>query len=328
LGYKIPWQDILKDFEFRSETAAMTIEDLATWIESIVEGNYMEFSDGKGDVQVQLSSIWQLGQSLETELPFKDNVSQHLKSGDTVIVDVCAITDSMEAQISEQDIEKIRSALRFRLNDRVVCNCGRWIAGHVVGTAVRSDGVILPYLVKTDKLPGLPSSTISVPEDIDEVCVQEVCFDVDSQLFLVQAAAALVPLTSRPKLRFAVGDKVCCRIRNSPNDGLEQWVSGEVVALWPKAFRDLDATWDMGEASGIFSDVVPYEVVEIPSGRRIYCHRDEHTLIRREGFQPLERVRGVSKRMEAIKNKDGKELIDHVTERRRPCVNDISDSDS
>jgi len=231
-------------------------------------------------------------------------------------------------QITEADIEKVRGLLRYGLNDRVICNCGRWLPGHIVGTAVVSDGTILPYLVKTDMFPGLPSNTISVPMDNDDdVCIQEVCFDPREQLWLIQAAAALVHDAKKPKLRFAAGDKICCRVQNIPNDKLEQWVSGEVRAIWPKPFGDLDQSWDMGEVSGEFPDTVPYHVIDT-SGRHIYCHRDDYTLIRREGFQPFTRVRGVSKRIENVKAKDGsKEKLDHVTERRVSCVNELSDSD-
>merc|ERR1712217_111957 len=128
-------------------------------------------------------------------------------SGDTVVVDAFVL-EANTKQPKEKDLDKIRAKLRFGLNDRVVCNCGRWISGHIVGTAVPNDGDILPYLVKTDTHPKLPSSTISVPEDSDDVCIQDVCFDPCNQLWLTQAAAIDIPETSRPKLRFAVGHKV------------------------------------------------------------------------------------------------------------------------
>jgi hypothetical protein len=235
-----------------------------------------------------------------------------------------------QPQPSEEELEKIRSTLRLGLNDRVLCNCGsRWLVGHIVGTAVFSDGDVLPYLVKTDNIPGLPSNTISVPEDKnDDVCIQEVCFDPCSQFHLVKAAAPLVQQSNRPKLRFAVGDKVRCRVQNNPNDDLEQWEMGQVTSIWPQLCMPGDYnTWVLGDVSGKYADAVPYQV-DLMTGRWIYCHKDDHTLIRREGLQPVTRVRGMSKRIEVRKGEDGsKERIDHVTERRKVFVDEFSDSD-
>lgn len=333
IQFDLPWQEMLKDFEFRSTDPSMTIEDLSTWIESIIEGNYMEFTDGQDDMQAQLRAIWRSGRAElqpDKDLPFQDCVSQHLKSGDSVVVDAYAVAESMmrpPKQWSDEELEKVRASLRFGLNDRVVCNCGpRWLSGHINGTAVPNDSDLLPYLVKTDALPGLPSSTISVPEDgNDDICVQEVCFDPATQLHLIKAAAPLVPEV-RPKLRFAAGDKVRCRVRNSPNDGLEQWQPGEVKAIWPELPGD--RIWDMDEISGEYADVVAY-AVNLAAGGWIFCHKDHHTLIRREGLQPLTRVKGTSKRIEVRTNEDGsKEQIDHMTERRKKLMNELSDSDS
>merc|ERR1719335_1332433 len=134
-------------------------------------------------------------------------------------------------------------------------------------------------------------------------------------MHLVKAAAALVPESSKPKLRLAVGDKVVCRVRNDPKDGLEQWVPGAISFIWPKLSGD--EAWNMGGVSGKFPSCVPYKV-DLTAGGWIYCHRDDHTLIRRQGMEPQARVRGISKRMELRKNEDGsQEKIDHVTERRK-----------
>ena len=65
-----------------------------------------------------------------------------------------------EPGYTKQNLKEIRKTLRFGLSDRVLCNCGGlWLPGSVVGTAVESDGEIFPYVVKTDPIPGMPSST-------------------------------------------------------------------------------------------------------------------------------------------------------------------------
>merc|ERR1719335_80623 len=83
----------------------------------------------------------------------------------------------------------------------------------------------------------------------------------------------------------------------------------------------------MGEVSGKFPGFVPYKI-DLTSGGWVYCHRDNHTLIRRQGMEPLTRVRGISKRLEVRKGQDGsKEKIDHMTERRKRLMTALS-SDS
>jgi len=232
----------------------------------------------------------------------------------------------MQQYRTEQEVEKLRESLRYDLNDRVLCNCGeRWLAGVVVGTAARGqDDEVFPYLVKTDPIPGAPSSTISVPYDDDEVCVQEVCFDPTSELDFVKYAAPPVVNKSK-RLRFEVGTKVVCRVRNSKTDGLECWVPGTVSSLWPQLTGD--NAWEMeGGISGRYADVVPYKV-DLHSGSWILCHKDHHTLIRRQGMEPQTRVRGISKRMEVRQTQDGQERVDHETERRKIVVEQSDDSD-
>jgi len=201
-----------------------------------------------------------------------------------------------------------------------------WLAGHVVGTAVPDDygdDGMLPYLVKTDAIPGLPGKTISVPSDRDEICMQEVCFDPNSQLHMVKAAAPLLTGSQKPKLRFAAGDVVTCRLRNHPKDGLENWVVGTVASVWPQLPGQLK--WEIDSISGEFPSIVAYKV-RLSTGGWVYCHRDHHTLIRREGMQPQTRVKGISKRMEKRITEDGRrEQVDHQTERRK--IMPDSDSD-
>merc|ERR1712039_785732 len=117
---------------------------------------------------------------------------------------------------------------------------------------------------------------------------------------------------------------VVCRIRSFTPDRLENWASGKVTETWPKLPGVKE--WDLGEGlTGVFPDVVPYKV-EMSSGW-IYVHRDDHTLIRREGLQPHTRVKGISKRLEVRTNKDGsKEKFDHVTERGKRILEEVSDS--
>eukprot|EP00746_Dinoflagellata_sp_MGD_P123553 gnl/MRDRNA2_/MRDRNA2_58180_c0_seq2.p1 gnl/MRDRNA2_/MRDRNA2_58180_c0~~gnl/MRDRNA2_/MRDRNA2_58180_c0_seq2.p1 ORF type:complete len:391 (+),score=64.18 gnl/MRDRNA2_/MRDRNA2_58180_c0_seq2:73-1173(+) len=338
-----PWdwdeclRHILKDRDFECAVSPMTLGHLASGIEKRVmdlyNGRLINFvpSNDELDMQVYRIQVYKSGK----ELRFEDHVSKHLKSGDIVIVDAQAMLFKREPrEWTDQELENFRKTLRFGLNDRVLCNCGpRWLSGHIVGTAVPQDDDLLPYLVKTDPLPGLPSSTISVPYDEDNTCTQEICFDPNSKLHLVRAAAALVSDSNKPKLRFAVGDKVVCRIRNDHKDDLEQWVPGEISSIWPTIPGN--ETWDMGEASGEFPNLVPYKVElkhagAVHMGGWIYCHRDDHTLIRRQGMEPKIRVRGMSKRIEVRKGEDGyTETIDHLTERRKRVMTiESSDSES
>ncbi|CAE7206367.1 unnamed protein product [Symbiodinium natans] len=235
-------------------------------------------------------------------------------------------------------LKEIRKNLRFGLSDRVLCNCGPlWLSGGIVGSAVESEGELFPYVVKTDPLPGLPSRTISVPGDNEHVCIQEVCFNPVSELHLIKSAAATRVTSSRPNLRFAEGDKVAVRIKNSTQDGLEQWMSGIVSTVWPRLPGERQ--WSFAGMSGEFPQEVPYKVDLSPGPPNfVFVHWDNHTLIRRDGLQPQDRVKGISKRLEIRTCEDGSvEQFDHLTERhkpvpRRPMVDpkdmEVSDSDS
>eukprot|EP00747_Dinoflagellata_sp_TGD_P178909 gnl/TRDRNA2_/TRDRNA2_28803_c0_seq1.p1 gnl/TRDRNA2_/TRDRNA2_28803_c0~~gnl/TRDRNA2_/TRDRNA2_28803_c0_seq1.p1 ORF type:complete len:361 (-),score=51.06 gnl/TRDRNA2_/TRDRNA2_28803_c0_seq1:63-1145(-) len=319
-GLAVPWNEVLKEFNFQVREPPITIEDLSTTIEDLIEESYYRYG-GKGQIQCQTRMVTDKS---EKRLPFGDYATHLLKPGDTIILDMMAVTQQPQPQFTAQDIEKLRSTLRFGLNDRVLCFVGpRWLAGHIVGTAVVDEGDILPYLVKTDPNPGLPSRTISVPNDSDNICRQEICFNPTSQMHLVKGAARTLPASKKggfikPKLRFAVGDKVVCRIQSNPDDGLEQWAPGSISEVWPNLPGEL--AWDMGEVKGQFPEVVPYKV-DMSSGEWVFCHWDDHSLIRREGFEPLTRVRGISQRMEVRTAKDGtKEKVDHATERRKRII--------
>jgi len=320
-----PWQDLMKGIEFTSPKPVMIIEDIAQKVENQIEQIWWQrYGDEWGQLQVQVFKV--MDQNGTKEYGFRDPVAD-LRPDDTLLMEVQTNQEWQQQQdkprFTEEMIEHVRTLLRFDLNDRVLCFCGpRWLSGHIVGTAVVDDDDFLPYLVKTDALPGLPARTISVPTDKDHCCTQEVCFDPIEQLDLVRCAASTIKGTKKPKLRFAVGDKVVCRIKSSPEDGLEVWVAGFVSETWPSIG---DASWDMGPAAGKFPDVVPYKVdFSSGSGKWVYCHRDDHTLIRREGMQPQTRVKGTSKRMEVLKESDGVSFrIDHVTERRKRMLEEV-----
>jgi len=330
-GINLPWpeDELLEitndDGEGYQET--LTIEDIAFWIEARVERAYSLQTGGKDSAQVQVMATRKRGD--EQILDWEQPASQLLMNGDTISVECNAMTRSnARGRMNPEEILKqIRKQLRFDLNDRVLCFCGpRWLSGHVVGTAVPDQAGLLPYLVKTDALPGLPSSTISVPSDDDGCCTQEVCFDPSKQLHLVRAAAPILTGATRPKLRFGVGDGVVCRVPNEPSDGLERWVEGTISVEWP----ELPGTrqWEVNGVRGEYPAVVAYQV-NLTLGGWLYCHKDHYTLIRRKGWEPLQRVRGVSKRMEVRTLEDGgKEQVDHQTERRKRILEmDSEDED-
>jgi len=245
-----------------------------------------------------------------------------------------------EPEFTEEELHMFRDCLRFGVNDHVLCNCGpRWLSGHIVGAAVPDASSIIPYLVKTDPRPGLPSKTISVPKDTDDVCIQEICFEPCMELHLTKSAAFAVSDSCRPNLRFTIGDAVVCRVRNSVDDGLEQWAVGEVSLLWPKLppcagahhACEVGSCGTCAEVTGVFGElpnVVPYRI-DLKSGSWVYCHRDHHTLIRREGMQPQQRVRGISRRMEVRTSQDGsKERVDHETGRCKRMLDSKPDENT
>mmetsp|Transcript_24092 Transcript_24092/g.64232 ORF Transcript_24092/g.64232 Transcript_24092/m.64232 type:complete len:331 (+) Transcript_24092:80-1072(+) len=305
-GFAVPWHDALKEYEFASVEPSTTIMDLTDRIDLKVERLYEDFG-GPDPTSVQTRAVWR--PKVEHKLPFQDLVTKHLKCGDTIVL----------------DMQVMQVKLRYGLNDRVLCNLGpRWVPGHIVETNLPDAGGFLPYLVKTDPLPGLPSRNISVPLDEESCCIQEVCFDPQKQLHLVKAAARVVAEYSKVKLRFSLGDRVVCRISNA-DDGLEQWVAGVISEVWPKLPGV--SFWELGGSTGHFPDAVPYRV-DFLSGAWVFGHRDDHTLVRAEGLQPQKRVRGVSQRMEVIEDEGGNRYkIDHGTGRRKRLINTELDDD-
>merc|ERR1712194_326507 len=141
-----------------------------------------------------------------------------------------------------------------------------------------------------------------------------------------------IPVHKRSKLRFAVGDSVVCRLKNA-KDGLERWVKGKVSVAWPELPGPHD--WDLEIAKGEFAKEVPYKVDLSGSdsgiaGEWVYCHIDNHTLIRKAGLEPQTRVKGTSKRLEERTLPDGgKEKFDHQTSRGKRLLEDSgSDAES
>lgn len=333
-----PWQDLLQGMMFSSSKPSLDMEDVSSQVERYIENIFSErFASQWPGVKIQVQVCRIMDQANALEIARTEPVTQRLKPGDTVVMDLNAFPrlnqgtqETQQPECSDEMLEAFRSGLRFGLNDRVLCWCGpRHFSGHVVGTAVPdlASGTPFAYLVKTDALPEVASRTISVPSDNDGCCVQEVCFDPATQLDLVRCAASVITETHKHKLRFALGDKVVCRIQNHPDDGLENWVPGFISEIWPEIG---EAAWDVGEASGKFPNVVPYkiELSACKSGRWVYCHRDDHTLVRREGMQSVVRVKGISKRIEHLTGADGdKFCIDHVTGRRKRELEQPSDND-
>lgn len=309
-----------------SQQAPVTIEDIGAWLERLIEGLHYQQYKGVMGMQMQVQSI-RSAKSPDENIALGDHAHQCLSDGDMIIVDSFAVSypdrqNEEPEEPSEEDIAKFRKTLRYDLNDRVLCFLGpRWLSGLIAGSAVPDEGDLLPYLVKTDPLPGLPQRTISVPADNDQTATLEVCFDPVNELHLLQASAQ----SSKGKLRFAVGEKVVIRIRNEGKDGLEKWVSGTITALWPELPGE--RKWELGGVEGEFPAVVPYKV-ELTAGSSMFCQRDHHTLIRREAMAPQARVKGTSKRLEVRETKEGtKEKVDHLTERRKRMV-EVEESDS
>lgn len=346
LGVDVSW-DCKQERKFQCRSGqALTIQDVADTIAGGLQVWYMSQTGGEDRIEVRVRSVRPIV-APEKDIPFADPVEQHLTSGDTIIAELLVMTDSMmstlppqEAEFTDEELQLFRDCLRFGVNDRVLCNCGpRWLAGHIVGTAVPDANSITPYLVKTDPLLGIPSKTIKVSKDTDDVCTQETCFDACKELHLTRSAAHRIGGSCKPKLRFNIGDAVVCRVRNNVEDGLEQWVAGQVSLLWPTlptcaVKHHACEVADCGtcaEVAGMFDalpDVVPYKI-DLEAGSCIYCHRDHHTLIRRHGMQPHERVRGISKRIEGRTSKDGgKERIDHETGRCKRMLDSVSADDT
>lgn len=216
--------------------------------------------------------------------------------------------------------------LRFSQGDRVLCNMGeRRLAGVVLSLNVEDPEdprELIAYVVKTDNYPGVaPSRTISAPGDVDMVVCRERCFNSVSEKDFTKWAAPLVPDRSKP-LRFAVGDAVAIRVKDN-DDGYEQWADGNVVDVW------YEFPEPMGQGFVRTAAVVPYKVsLQSDPNQTYFCHRDEHTLIRKQENKPRITGKTISKRFERRQLDNGSfEKYDHVTLRSKRGL-DCLESDS
>ncbi|CAK0883647.1 unnamed protein product, partial [Prorocentrum cordatum] len=211
---------------------------------------------------------------------------------------------------------EMKCIYRFDQKDRVLCCVGdRWLPGTVLSTCVDDPedpgGERIPYVVKTDALPGFDGKTISAPCDHDGTICRERCWHEETEPELAKWSAPVLPPRLRKPLRFALGDAVAIRIWDH-DDGREHWARGIVTAVW----HPLPGPHD---AEGLFAsgEAVPYRV-QVEGEGSYLCVRDEHTLIRRPENAPRTPGIGISKRFEKRKLKDGTvENFDHLTLRGR-----------
>lgn len=217
-------------------------------------------------------------------------------------------------QIKTYWTSEMKRSLRFEQKDRVVCNMGeRWIMGTVLDTDVEDpeDGERLPYVIKTDGMPGFEGGTISAPADEDGTICRERCWHAESDFELAGWTAPVLSPRLRKPLRFAVGDDVAIRVWDDRN-GFEQWVTGLVVEVWCEipGRHEKEGLLATGEA-------VPYKI-EVEDLGPFLCHRDDYTLVRKSENAPKTPSRGISKRFEQRKLQDGTlQKFDHLTLRGR-----------
>lgn len=206
--------------------------------------------------------------------------------------------------------------LRFQQADRVLCNLGeRWIAGRILSLGVPdpdNPADKLPYVVKTDMLPGIGQKTISVPCDSHEVCCRERCFHEETELDFAKWAAPCISEKGRRKpLRFSLNEKVAIRVQDT-KDGYEHWIQGNVADVWHTLPGHCEKEGFLTTA-----DAIPYKIV-VADNATFFCHLDEHTLIRRPENVPRTPGRTISKRFERRRLPDGSmEQFDHVALRSK-----------
>merc|ERR1719221_2028950 len=211
---------------------------------------------------------------------------------------------------------------RFAPGDRVLCNIGkRRLSGKVINVGVEDpedpEQDPFAYVVKTDALQNMESNMISAPSDTDDCICRDRCFFVKREYDLAKWAAPIISKEARQPLRFGIGDKVCIRIWDR-EDGYENWKAGEVTSVWSKIRPKPSGTSFLEE----WADAIPYKV-DVEHLGLFYCHRDDHTLIRKVENAPRTLLKTMSKRMEKRKLEDGTlEVFDHVTCRRRIVKDD------
>lgn len=178
-------------------------------------------------------------------------------------------------------------SLRFSQGDRVLCNVGPCrLAGTILSCDVEDPEdpdprERLPYVIKTDALPGVaPSRTISAPSDVDEVICRDRCFSSIYEKDLAKWAAPPKIDKSKP-LRYGLGDAVAIRVMDN-DEGFEQWMDGKITEGWPAlpGHRGQELPFGLMPAES-----VPYLVsLKANPDRTFFCHRDDHTLIRKPGI--------------------------------------------
>lgn len=214
--------------------------------------------------------------------------------------------------------------LRFQKSDRVLCNIGLyWAAGTVLEVNVMDvedpQGPTIPYLVRLDAQAGF-REPIQVQFDDATTILREVCFDAQDELMLTKVAAPLLQ-GNPPSLRMGTGSHVCCRVQDQA-DLRACWETGLVEEIWPTLPPPYVLPHGRRTAQS-----VSY-LVRLDSGRLVYAHRDDHTLVRPSAYIPQQRERGIAYRFEVLKLSDGTcAKFDHQTLQHRAMSDLSSDSE-
>jgi len=221
------------------------------------------------------------------------------------------------SQIRLYWFHEMKPELRFDVGDRVLCNMGeRRLVGVVKMKDVCNDGdhgeghgdhgEKIAYVVEPDTIPGSESKKmISVWYDEDEVVCRERCFH-ESELWLTKWAAPIISESQRKPLRFSPDEIVGIRIWDT-DDGFEQWVFGRVLEIWPSLPEPVQEGFLQS------ADAVPYKV-DVHGHGIFYCHRDDHTLLRRPENVPRTPGKRITPRFEPRKLPNGNMVMfDNLT---------------
>ena len=222
-----------------------------------------------------------------------------------------------------------QKAWRFGQYDRVHCNLEGdvgWASGNVQAVDQVTEEGSLPYVVMLD--PPI-KELISVPADADFCVLPSVCFAESPAGGPCAEKIASEATARRPKLRFAVGDRVACLCAGP--DGTEWprcWSAGTIGALWHRP---------AGAAEGA---ALPYLVTldavdrcgRWESPEPVLAHRDDHMYVRALDLQPAgECANGTGlQRFTTRANAtcaDCRERVDHQTLVVRKVSAPASDSD-
>jgi len=147
--------------------------------------------------------------------------------------------------------------------------------------------------------------------------------DLHLEVDLAKWAAPLVakPIKTQP-LRFKLSDRVGIRVQDNA-DGYENWLCGNVVEVWPTLPGNHETQGFLASANS-----VPYKVLT-DDKIAFYCHRDDHTLIRKAENVPQTQVKTISSRFERRQLLDGTFIkFDHVTMRSRKIMEEFDEEGS